>query len=114
MTNFDIDRCLESMTLLIDSREQPTERQQARLDIIGLPYRRCKLNVGDYSCSCSKAVNKLATNMENMVEEQKKQGERLQAIESRDGEMWRKVVSYAVTAVIGVVIGFLLKQVGIF
>ncbi len=53
MTNFEVDRCLESMTLLIDSREQPTKRQQDRLEVIGLPFRRCKLNVGDYSCSCT-------------------------------------------------------------
>ncbi len=53
LSNFDIDRCLESMTLLIDSREQPTKRQKDRLEIIGLPYRRGKLDVGDYSCCCT-------------------------------------------------------------
>ena len=50
--------------------------------------------------------------MENMLKEQLKQGERLEVLEARDGEMWRKVVSYAITAIVGIVIGFLFKQFG--
>lgn len=57
-------------------------------------------------------VEKLATNMESMLKEQEKAGKRLEALESRDGEMWRKVVAYIVTAVIGIVIGFLFTQIG--
>lgn len=59
------------------------------------------------------SVEKLALSMENMQKEQKEQGDRLEALESRDGEMWRKVVSYIITAVIGGVVGFVLKQIGI-
>lgn len=58
------------------------------------------------------SVERLATNMENMQKEQKEQGERLEALESRDGEMWRKAIGYVVTAIIGAVIGFLFKQIG--
>lgn len=59
------------------------------------------------------SVEKLALSMENMQKEQKEQGDRLEALESRDGEMWRKVVSYVITAVIGAVIGFIFKHIGI-
>ena len=59
------------------------------------------------------SVEKLALSMENMQKEQKEQGDRLEALESRDGEMWRKVVSYIITAVIGAVVGFVFKQIGI-
>ncbi|MDE6917403.1 MAG: hypothetical protein K2P39_11480, partial [Lachnospiraceae bacterium] len=59
------------------------------------------------------SVEKLATNMESMLKEQEKQGERLGTLESRDGEMWRKVVSHVVTAVVGAVVCYLLMQVGI-
>ena len=58
------------------------------------------------------SVERLATNMENMQREQKDQGERLEALEERDGEMWRKSIGYLVSAVIGGVIVFLFKQVG--
>ena len=47
-----------------------------------------------------------------MLKEQVEQGKRLEILESRDGEMWRKVISYAVTAIVGIVIGFIFKQIG--
>jgi ERCC4-type nuclease len=40
------------MKLLVDTREQPTERLRRRLRQIGLPYERRKLEQGDYSCQC--------------------------------------------------------------
>ena len=58
------------------------------------------------------SVNRLAVNMENMLQEQKAQGERLETLENRDGDMWRKVVGHVVTTVIGIVIGYLFMKVG--
>lgn len=61
----------------------------------------------------STSVEKLALNMENMLVELKTQGKRLTTLEGRDGDMWRKVVGYAVTAVIGIVVGYIFKQIGL-
>ena len=47
-----------------------------------------------------------------MAETQKEQGEKLEKLESRDGEMWRKVTGYIITAIIGIVIGFVFQQIG--
>lgn len=58
------------------------------------------------------AVNNMANSIEAMVKEQKKQGEQIKAIESRDGERWRSVSGYVITAIIGIVIGFVFKQLG--
>ena len=58
------------------------------------------------------SVGKLAVNMENMMKIQEKQGKRLETLENRDGEMWRKVVGYALTAVISVVVGFVFSRIG--
>ena len=58
------------------------------------------------------AIERLAVNMENMAKEQSRQGKRLEVLESRDGEMWRKVVGYAVTAVLGIVRGFAFTRLG--
>lgn len=58
------------------------------------------------------AVEKMAVSMEQMLDEQKSQGKRLEALESRDGEMWRKVTGYIITAVIGIVVGYLFTQIG--
>ncbi len=57
-------------------------------------------------------VNRLALSMENMQREVVKQGERLEKLEAKDGEMWRKVVGYVITAVCGIVIGFVFMQIG--
>lgn len=58
------------------------------------------------------SIERLTISVQNMVSEQRAQGERLEALEGRDGEMWRKVVGYVVTALIGGVVGFWFKQVG--
>lgn len=59
------------------------------------------------------SVEKLAVSLENMVKEQEKQGKRLETLEARDGEMWRKVVGYIVTAVVGILLGFIFTEIGI-
>ena len=58
------------------------------------------------------SVEKLALSMENMQKELKEQGERVETLESRDGEMWRKVVGYVLTAVISIVVGFIFSRIG--
>lgn len=59
------------------------------------------------------SIERLATNMEHMAYEQKEQGERLKVLESHDGDMWRKVVSHTITAVISIVLGFLASRLGL-
>ena len=58
------------------------------------------------------SIEKLAQSVESMVREQETQGKRLVSLESKDGEMWRKIIGYVVTAVIGIAIGFVFKQIG--
>lgn len=48
-TNFEVDHMLESMKILIDTREQNTESLKRRIESFGCPSERCCLNVGDYS-----------------------------------------------------------------
>lgn len=58
------------------------------------------------------SVEKLAISMDGMLKEQLSQGKRLETLENRDGEMWRKVIGYVVTAILGIIIGFVFKQIG--
>lgn len=47
-----IRQCLDSMTILIDSRERPTgARSENRYKAFAFPYKRQKLDYGDYSAS---------------------------------------------------------------
>ena len=59
------------------------------------------------------SVEKLSVNMESMVKEQERQGIRLETLEKRDGEKWRSVAGYVTTAVIGLLIGFICRQIGL-
>ena len=63
--------------------------------------------------STALSVKELATSVKSMADEQKTQGEKLERLEARDGQMWRKVVGYIVTAVVGILVGFVFQQIGI-
>lgn len=84
--------------------EDENKRQNYRLDALEDTVKQV--------AAISTSVEKLALNMENMLKEQVNQGKRLETLESRDGEMWRKVVGYIATAIAGIVVGFLFKQLG--
>lgn len=51
MNPVDIKECLDSMIILVDSREHPSKQAQKRYESFSSPYRRQKLDYGDYSCS---------------------------------------------------------------
>ena len=59
------------------------------------------------------SVKELAISVKQMAETQKVQGEKLEQLESRDGEMWRKISSYVLTAIIGAVVCFVLTHIGL-
>ena len=75
----------------IESRlDAENERQNHRLNALEETVKQIH--------TLTASVEKLAVSIQNMVEEQKKQGARLETLESRDGELWRKIVGYALTA----------------
>lgn len=55
------------------------------------------------------AVEKIALSVEVMGKELTRLGKRLEGLENRDGEAWRQVKYYIITAVIGLVLGFLVN-----
>lgn len=58
------------------------------------------------------SIERLTISVQSMVEEQRSQGERLEALENRDGESWRKAIGYLVTTMIGIVVGYIFKHLG--
>lgn len=84
--------------------EEQNQRQNKRISLLEESVRE----MGALTTS----VERLAVSMESMVKEQEKQGKRLEVLEGRDGEMWRKVVGYIATAVIGIILGFVFTQIG--
>lgn len=84
--------------------EEEHKRQNKRLDLLEKQTEQ----ITDIAMS----IKELAISMKQMAEEQREQGNRLEKLEGRDGEMWRKVVGYVITAVIGILIGFVFRQIG--
>lgn len=49
MEHFEIAYALSHLTLLVDTREQPTKRAEKRIEAVGFPFERTTLSFGDYS-----------------------------------------------------------------
>lgn len=49
MEYLDIKAALESMEIIVDSREQPSEQAEKRYKAFECPYKRQTLNYGDYT-----------------------------------------------------------------
>lgn len=70
MHPFEIDEALKTFTILIDTREQPTELLNKRIEAMGAPTRREKLNFGDYSAEVTLG-DKTISLKENVAVERK-------------------------------------------
>lgn len=49
MEGYEVQNCLDSMIILVDSAEQPTEEYRKRCDSFGVPYERRNLDYADYT-----------------------------------------------------------------
>ncbi|MCQ2544527.1 MAG: ERCC4 domain-containing protein [Lachnospiraceae bacterium] len=49
MDIFEVENCLNTMSVIVDKREQPGERADKRYSGFNIPYSRATLNYGDYT-----------------------------------------------------------------
>lgn len=49
MTVFEVEDCLKSMQVIVDTREQPSKRAEERYKAFGVPYKRQGMAYGDYT-----------------------------------------------------------------
>lgn len=85
--------------------EEEHKRQNKRITDLETTVK----NIGSLTAS----VASLAKSVEQMAKTQQQQNDRLEVLESRDGEMWRKVVGHAVTFIVGAVLTFIFSKIGI-
>lgn len=85
--------------------EEENTRQNKRITVLEETVRQ--INILTIS------VEKLALGVENMVKEQKEQGRKLEILESRDGERWRTISSYVLTAIASAAVAFVLSKIGL-
>lgn len=106
------------------------EANEARLEKFELANKEQDRRLGSLESDVKQmteliaSVKELSVNMQNMAKEQEKQSEhlsrmeekqdeRLAKLEGRDGEKWRTIVSYILTAVVGAVLAFFLAKLGL-
>lgn len=63
----DIEACLDSLVVIVDKREQPSERAERRYKSFGSPYRRATLNYGDYAYNFQKPDGEWFFNEEETI-----------------------------------------------
>ena len=93
----------EKLAVNMENMLKVQEQQGRRLET---------LEAQDEINSLAASVERMAAAVENVRAVQEQQGQKLEVLESRDGEMWRRVTGYIITAVVGIVIGFIFKQIG--
>lgn len=84
--------------------EEENHRQNRRIEILEKNMQQL--------AALTSSVEKLAYSIEGMVKEQESQGNRLEKLESKDGEKWRSVSSYVITVTIGLILGYIFQQAG--
>lgn len=67
MEGFEIDSCLESFEILVDKREQPSERATRRYNSFGCPFTKATLNYGDYCYNFKLPNNEKAIDINHTV-----------------------------------------------
>lgn len=68
---------LDSMVILVDTREHPNKRFESRVADLGYPWERTKLCFGDYSCKYTDVSGKIATMADKVAIERKQDGNEL-------------------------------------
>ncbi|MCM1335451.1 MAG: hypothetical protein NC084_12200 [Bacteroides sp.] len=85
--------------------EEEDKRQNRRIELLEESTREIR--------SLAASVERLAMNMESMLKGQEKQDARLEALEGRDGEKWRKAIGYIGTAIIGGALAIIAAKLGL-
>lgn len=90
--HIEFSKRLESDTKQLSNRIDKIERQNDQItDLLVL-------------------VNKLASSMEHMMKDSDEYGKRIDKLESKDGDMWRKFLGYVISAIVGIAITLLLSN----
>lgn len=89
--------------------EEENNRQNKRLELLENNMQHI---ISQQLTTLTATIERLNLSVSNILKEQSEISDRLKKLENRDGDMWRTVVKYIVTAVVGGVITFALTRIG--
>ena len=98
MINFDIDRCIDSINIIVDTREQDTARARRRISCLPCPVIRLGLNFGDYSYSFTLPNGKIEPMVLKCSVERKMSLDELAACFTHDRDRFRREFERAADA----------------
>lgn len=109
MDNPVTHRELEAFRELMESEntrlKEENDRQNHRIGVLENSIQK----MTDLAAS----TEKLAVNMENMLKVQEQQSKRLDQIESRDGNKWRKTMEDIGRIILGAVLAIIFARIGL-
>ncbi len=89
--------------------EEENNRQNKRLELLENNMQQI---ITQQLTTLTATIERLNLSVSNILKEQSEISERLKKLENRDGDMWRTVVKYVITAVAGGIITFALTRIG--
>ena len=90
--------------------EEENNRQNKRLELLENNMQQI---ITQQLTTLTTTIERLNLSVSNILKEQSEISERLKKLENRDGDMWRTVIKYAITAIVGGVLTFILTRIGI-
>lgn len=90
--------------------EEENNRQNKRLELLEINMQQI---ISQQLTTLTATIERLNLSVNNILKEQSEISERLKKLENRDGDMWRTVIKYAITAIVGGVLTFILTRIGI-
>ena len=90
--------------------EEENNRQNKRLELLESNMQQI---ISQQLTTLTATIDRLNLSVNNILKEQSEISERLKKLENRDGDMWRTVIKYAITAIVGGVLTFILTRIGI-
>lgn len=105
VTHRELEQFRDLMESENDRIKEENNRQNHRIEVLEDSVREIS--------NLAASTEKLAANMENMLKVQEQQSKRLDQIEGRDGEKWRKAVAYIGTAIMGAVMAIVFAKIGL-
>lgn len=105
VTHRELEQFRDLMEAENEVLKQENDRQNHRIASLEQSVREIS--------NLTASVQDLATNMKSMLKEQEKQGKRLELLEGRDGEKWRKAMAYIGTAILGAVLAIIFAKIGL-
>lgn len=83
--------------------EQEDHRQNKRIDLLEESVRQ--------TSAIAVSVERLANNMEGMLKEQERQGERLDTLEKEPGDTWQRIKVKAIDTAVGLIAGAIITGI---